>query len=78
MLRVVDDANTTVTDDWLAVYRITNFEGQLISWEFRLVNATREVQRQQDLVDAEVICVEHKNDAFDIVAILLQKSSDGS
>lgn len=46
MLRIIDDANTAVTDDRFAVYRIANFEGQLVAREFGLVNAAWKVQRR--------------------------------
>ena len=78
VLRIIDDANAAVANNRFAVYRIANFERQLVARELGFVDAAREVKRRKDLVDAVVAGVQHQDDALDVVAVLFQKSPDSS
>lgn len=76
MLRIINDANTSITDDRLTVYRITNFERQLVTWEFGLMDTSWKVKRRKDLINAVIVGVQNQNDALNVVTVLFQKSSD--
>ena len=78
MLRVVDDADSSVVDHRLAADGVTNIKRQLETRIFGFAGATREIQRCQQLVDAVVDGIQDKNDTLDRISVLLQESSDRS